>query len=86
MAVLAMTAARARVQALVPDAPAWVEARAMTLDTELGTIERGKRADLVVPDGNPLEQIRNVRRVRWTIRDGSIYDAAALWRSVRFQP
>jgi imidazolonepropionase-like amidohydrolase len=63
-----------------------VPARAMKLDAELGTIERGKRADFIVLDANPLEQIRNIRRVRWTVTDGRVYDAAALWSSVRFQP
>ena len=63
-----------------------VSARAMKLDAELGTIERGKRADLVVLNANPLESIRNIRTVRWTISDGRVYDAAALWKSVRFQP
>jgi imidazolonepropionase-like amidohydrolase len=61
-------------------------ARAMKLDGELGTIERGKRADFVVLTANPLESIRNIRTVRWTVRDGRVYDAPALWRSVRFQP
>jgi imidazolonepropionase-like amidohydrolase len=63
-----------------------VPARAMKLEAELGTIERGKRADLVVLNANPLDQIRNIRTVRWTITDGRVYDAQALWRSVRFQP
>jgi imidazolonepropionase-like amidohydrolase len=63
-----------------------VSARAMKLDAELGTIQRGKRADLVVLDANPLDAIRNIRSVRWTIADGRVYDAAALWQSVRFQP
>jgi imidazolonepropionase-like amidohydrolase len=63
-----------------------VPARAMHLDAELGTIERGKRADLVVLDANPLEAVRNIRSVRWTISEGRIYDAARLWKSVRFQP
>ena len=58
----------------------------MKLDAELGTIERGKRADLVVLNANPLDGIRNIRSVRWTISDGRVYDAQALWRSVRFQP
>ena len=63
-----------------------VSARAMKLDAELGTIERGKRADLVVLDANPLDQIRNIRSVRWTITGGRMYDAAKLWESVRFRP
>jgi imidazolonepropionase-like amidohydrolase len=63
-----------------------VPARVMKLDAEVGTIERGKRADLVVLNANPLDSVRNIRAVRWTIRAGRVYDAPALWRSVRFQP
>ena len=63
-----------------------VPARAMKLDRELGTIEAGKRADLVVLNANPLDTIRNIRSVRWTISGGRVYDSAALWKSVRFQP
>ena len=61
-------------------------ARTMRLDGELGTIERGKRADLAVLDANPLDAIRNIRTVRWTIADGRMYESAALWKSVRFEP
>jgi imidazolonepropionase-like amidohydrolase len=63
-----------------------VPARVMKLDAELGTIERGKRADLAVLDANPLDAIRNIRTVRWTIADGKMYESAALWESVRFKP
>jgi imidazolonepropionase-like amidohydrolase len=63
-----------------------VAARAMKMDGELGTIERGKRADMVVLNANPLDAISNIRSVRWTISGGRVYDAAALWRSARFQP
>jgi imidazolonepropionase-like amidohydrolase len=63
-----------------------VPARAMGLDSELGTVEAGKRADLVVLDANPLERISNIRAVRWVVAGGKIYDAAALWQSVGFAP
>jgi len=63
-----------------------VSARAMKLDQELGTIERGKRADLAILDANPLESIHNIRTVRWTVSDGRMYESAALWKSVRFKP
>ena len=63
-----------------------VPARVMKLDDELGTVERGKRADLAVLDANPLDAIRNIRTVRWTIADGKMYETAALWKSVRFEP
>jgi imidazolonepropionase-like amidohydrolase len=63
-----------------------VSARAMKLDGELGTIEPGKRADLDVLGANPLDDIKNIRTVRYTISDGRMYESAALWKSVRFQP
>jgi imidazolonepropionase-like amidohydrolase len=63
-----------------------VPARAMKLDRMLGTIEKGKRADLAILDANPLDAIRNIRSVRWTIAGGKMYESAALWKSVRFQP
>jgi imidazolonepropionase-like amidohydrolase len=63
-----------------------VPAKAMKLDLEVGTVERGKRADLAVLDANPLEDIHNIRTVRWTISDGRMYDSAALWKSVKFTP
>ena len=63
-----------------------VPARAMRLEKELGTIEAGKRADLVVLDANPLQRISNIRSVRFVVTDGRMYDAAELWRSVRFSP
>ena len=63
-----------------------VPARAMELEKELGTVEGGKRADLVVLDADPLERISNIRSVRFVVTDGRMYDSAALWRSVRFAP
>jgi imidazolonepropionase-like amidohydrolase len=63
-----------------------VPARVMGLEGELGTVEAGKRADLVVLDANPLERISNIRAVHWVVRNGKVYDAAALWKSVGFVP
>ena len=42
------------------------------MDHELGTIEVGKLADLIVVDGNPLEDIDNVRKLRLVFKDGVI--------------
>jgi imidazolonepropionase-like amidohydrolase len=63
-----------------------VPARAMRLDQEAGTIESGKRADLVVLGANPLEHISNIRKTERVMQAGIFYDCAALWKSVDFQP
>jgi len=63
-----------------------VPARAMKKDGEAGTLEKGKRGDLVVLDGNPLEDIRNIRRIYRVVTNGRVFDPAPLWRSVGFQP
>jgi enamidase len=39
---------------------------------ELGTIERGKLADMVVVSGNPLEEIGNTRNIKMVVKDGKI--------------
>ena len=44
-------------------APTGGAARVMKLDKQLGTLEPGKRADLVVLRGNPLSDIRNTRQL-----------------------
>lgn len=57
-------------------------ARALRVDDRLGTIERGKLADLVILGGDPLEDITNTRHVRTVIRHGKDYDAPEVLRSV----
>jgi imidazolonepropionase-like amidohydrolase len=63
-----------------------VPARAMGLDKELGTVEPGKRADVIIVNGNPLEKIQNVRKVEFVVTNGTMYNCAELWRSVGFKP
>ena len=38
----------------------------------------GKRADLVLLEGNPLDDIRNTRRIRAVVAAGRLYARAAL--------
>ena len=48
------------------------------MDHDLGSLEPGKLADLIVLDRNPLENIRNSDSVRYTILNGRVYDATTM--------
>jgi len=63
-----------------------VPARVMGMDKELGTIEAGKRADLILVKGNPLEDIHNIRNVEFVMANGKMLKTAPLWESVGFLP
>ncbi len=75
-------------------------AQALGVEANLGTVEVGKLADLVVVEGNPLRnfkllygtghtildernEVRRVGGVRYTIKDGIVFDAPELLADVR---
>jgi len=53
-------------------------AEALGFGKDLGTVEVGKLADLVVIDGDPLKDIRTSSNVSYTMKNGVLYDAATM--------
>ena len=49
-------------------------AQALDIEEDVGTIEPGKRADMMVLSDNPLDDIRNTKKIEAVIVDGQFID------------
>ncbi|MYC88039.1 MAG: amidohydrolase family protein [Gemmatimonadales bacterium] len=58
-------------------------AKILGVDDELGTVEAGKRADLIVLNGDPGSDPSAIRAVRWVFKDGVGYDSRELIQATR---
>ena len=61
-------------------------ARAVGVEKESGSLEVGKRGDVLLLNADPLADIHNTRAVWRTVSQGAVYDPAPLWQSVGFLP
>jgi imidazolonepropionase-like amidohydrolase len=60
-------------------------AKVMGMDGEVGTVEVGKRADLILVRGNPLERFADLRNVQRVVTMGRMYDPSDLWKIAGFR-
>ncbi|WP_461077817.1 metal-dependent hydrolase family protein [Spirosoma flavus] len=48
-------------------------AKLLSLDTQIGSIETGKMADIIAVDENPIQNIKTLQAVRFVMKDGKVY-------------
>ena len=53
-------------------------AESIGLGKELGSLEAGKLADLIVLDANPLDDIKNTNTIRYVVKNGRVYEGSTL--------
>jgi hypothetical protein len=74
------------VEAGIPPAKAlqnatFIAARVLKQEKEIGSIAPGKRADFVLVEGNPAENISDIRRGRLVMKNGVLYKSADLYNA-----
>ncbi|MBW3566487.1 MAG: amidohydrolase family protein [Proteobacteria bacterium] len=72
--------------AKVLQAATLVPSKRFGLDHEIGSIARGKRAELVLVDGDPVNNIEDLRNIRLVMQGENLFDAPAMLESLSIKP
>jgi imidazolonepropionase-like amidohydrolase len=61
-------------------------AKVLNRAADLGSIAPGKLADMILVDGDPARRISDIRNTDLVVKDGKVYEVAALYRSIGVLP
>lgn len=64
----------------------WIAASVLKQQSTVGSIAAGKRADLLLVEGNPVTNISDIRRGRLVVAGGTVFDPAAVYAAVGIGP
>ena len=64
----------------------WTPALVMGVNKDRGVIAPGKLADMILVDGDPTKNIRDINRITTVIKGGKVYDPAAIEKALGITP
>jgi len=64
----------------------WAPALVMGVNKDRGVIAPGKLADMILVDGDPTKNIRDINNITTVIKGGKIYDPRAIEKALGITP
>jgi imidazolonepropionase-like amidohydrolase len=64
----------------------WTPALVMGVDKDRGIIAPGKLADMILVDGDPTKNIRDIDKITTVIKGGKVYDPTAIEKALGITP
>ena len=64
----------------------WTPALVMGVDKDRGVIAPGKLADMILVDGDPTKNIRDINNITTVIKGGKVYDPVAIEKALGITP
>jgi Amidohydrolase family len=64
----------------------WTPAMVMGVDKDVGVIAPGKLADMILVDGDPTKNIRDINRITTVVKGGKVYDPTAIEKALGITP